>query len=541
MPRRPLLTLVALILAVAVRAEERKLNILFAFADDWGRHAGAYAKIDGPGGVNDVVRTPHFDQLAARGVLFRRAFVSAPSCTPCRSALLSGQAFYRTGRGSILQGARWDPAIPAYPLLLRDSGYHIGKTFKVWSPGTPADAPYGGQQHAYEKAGRRFNDFSEHVTAAVAKGTPLEEAKRALLEEVRANFRDFLAARPAGKPFCYWFGPTNTHRKWVRGSGLALWGIQPDDLQGKMPAFLPDVAEVREDLADYFGEAAAFDAALGVLLEELEKAGERESTLVAVSGDHGAPGFPHGKTHLYDFGTSVALAIAGPGVRGGRVVDDFVSLPDLAPTFLETGAVAAPELMTGRSLWPLLRAEKAGQIDPARDHAITGRERHVEIAREGLLPYPMRALRTDSHLLIVNFRPERLPAGDAYRLDGPNPPTAEQITENTMVTHPDEDAGPTKAWLVQNRADPRWKPYYDRAYGPRPREELYELGSDPHQVRNLAADPAHAATLDKLRQQLMDELRRTGDPRVVNDGAFFETPPMAGPLPDDVNKPKRVR
>src|ERR1700677_3271389 len=86
-------------------ADAKRPNILFAFADDWGRHASAYAKIDGPGGFNDVLHTPNFDRVANEGVLFRRAFVSAPSCTPCRSALLSGQHFWRTGRGSLLSGA----------------------------------------------------------------------------------------------------------------------------------------------------------------------------------------------------------------------------------------------------------------------------------------------------------------------------------------------------------------------------------------------------------------------------------------------------
>ncbi len=103
--------------ASAVAAEKRP-NILLAFADDWGRIASAYARIDGPGGINDVVHTPNFDRVAREGVLFRRAFVSAPSCTPCRSALLSGQHFWRTGRASILVGAVWDGSNPSFPLLL---------------------------------------------------------------------------------------------------------------------------------------------------------------------------------------------------------------------------------------------------------------------------------------------------------------------------------------------------------------------------------------------------------------------------------------
>ena len=79
----------------------------------------------------------------------------------------------------------------------------------------------------------------------------MEEAKEVLFDEVRTNFRAFLADQEKGQPFCYWFGPTNVHRKWTKGSGKALWGIDPDNLKGKMPPFLPDVHEVRQDLADY--------------------------------------------------------------------------------------------------------------------------------------------------------------------------------------------------------------------------------------------------------------------------------------------------
>lgn len=520
-------------------AETKRPNILFAFADDWGRYASAYAKIDGPGSINDVVRTPNFDRLAGRGVLFRNAFVNAPSCTPCRSSLLSGQYFWRTGRGAILQGAVWDPKIPTFPLLLKDSGYFLGKSFKVWSPGTPADAPYGGQTHAFQKAGGRFNQFSEVVTKLVADGKAVEEAKRELYDEVRANFADLLAKRESGKPFCYWFGPTNVHRTFIKGSGKALWGFDPDSLQGKMPPFLPDVPEVREDLVDYFGEIAAYDAGLGVLLDELQKSGELENTLVVVSGDHGAPGFPHGKCNLYDFGTRASLTIAGPGVKGGRVVDDFVNLPDLAPTFLEAGGVTPPDVMTGRSLWPILKSEKQGLVDDARTWVVTGRERHVEMARAGHLPYPQRCLRTPDFAFIINFRPERYPLGDLHQLDSDNPPSAELIAQTTFVTLPDEDASPTKAWIVTHRNDPKWKSYFDHAYGKRPREELFDLKKDPHQMRNVAADPEYATIVADLREQLLVELKRSGDPRLVDDGKFFETPPMAGPLPNDVPQPKR--
>ena len=516
-----------------VAETESRPNILFAFADDWGRHAGVYAVIDGREGINDVVRTPNFDRLAGRGVVFRNAFVNAPSCTPCRSSLLSGQYFWRTGRGAILQGARWDPAIPSWPLLLREAGYHIGKTSKVWSPGVPTDAPFGGQQHAYEQAGRRFNQFSQHASQMVEAGQKIDSAKDQLLDEVRRNFRSFLAARSEDRPFCYWWGPTNVHRKWIRGSGKLLWGLEPDDLQGKLPPFLPDVEEVREDLADYFGEIAAFDAGLGALVDELEQTGDLENTLIVVSGDHGAPGFPHGKCNLYDFGTAVPLLVAGPNVRGGRVVDDLVLISDLAPTLLEAAGVAIPQVMTAQSLWRSLQSESSGMVDHGRTHVLTGRERHVAMARKGFLPYPQRAIRTSDFLLILNFRPERNPLGDPYRLDGDDPPTEQEVAGSTFVTLPDEDAGPTKAFLVSSRDDPKWRTYFEHAYGRRPKEELYDLRSDPHQMRNVAAEPDYQEVLAKLRSKLLSQLQESGDPRMVDDGDYFETPPLAGPVPKE--------
>lgn len=512
-----------------IPSPDQRPNILLAFADDWGRHANIYAKIDGPGSVNDRVSTPNFDRIAQEGVLFRHAFVSAPSCTPCRSALLSGQYFWRTGQAAILRGAVWDGSQPSFPLLLRNAGYHAGATYKVWSPGTALVDPIGGPMYQYENCGRQFNQFSQHVSRRSEQGVGIESAKQELYSQVLGNFDDFLADRQPGQPFFYWFGPTNVHRKWVKGSGKALWNIDPDDLQGKMPPFLPDVPEVREDLSDYFGEIAAFDAALGVLLQRLQEIGELDNTLIVVSGDHGAPGFPHGKCNLYDFGSSVPLAIRWNGARPGLVIDDLVSLTDLAPTFLELAGATIPQPMTGRSLVRHLKSGKSGQVDPNWNEVLMGRERHVENARSDYSPYPQRAIRTHDFLYIINFRPERWPMGDPYRLESSDPPTAHELTEVTRTTLLDEDAGPTKAWLVGMRHQPEWRSHFDWVYGRRPREELYDLGTDPHQTRNVANDAVYAPQRKELEKRLLSELAATGDPRMIDNGRFFETPPMSGP------------
>lgn len=515
--------------AVEKSGKASRSNILFCFADDWGRYAGAYADIDSRPSPNQVVKTPNIDSVARQGVLFRNAFVNAPSCTPCRSSLLSGRYFFRTGRGAILQGAQWDSSIPSFPLLLKDAGYHIGETYKVWSPGTPNDAPFGAGAFAYEKAGGEFNNFSENVTKLTTDGMSLEDARKRMYANVKGNFDAFLAARPAGTPFCYWFGPTNVHRTWIKGSGKALWAIDPDSLKGRLPKFLPDVPEIREDFADYLGEIQAWDAGIGELLKKLDEIGERDKTLIVISGDHGAPGFPGGKCNLYDFGVGVSLIAAMPGQPGGRVVDDLVNLMDLAPTFLETGGVDAPEGMNGRSLTPLLKSDKSGQIDPTRTWVITGRERHVAAARDDNLPYPQRALRTNEYLYIRNFKPDRWPLGSPLKVTDTSAPSAEVLSNDTFAAFPDMDASPTKAWLVSHRHDPMWKWHYDYAFGKRPGEELYDLRADPDQMTNVAADAKYADVRKDLETRLMQTLTKVEDPRVTGDGLTFERPPFTDP------------
>lgn len=511
-----------LLALTSARAAEERPNILFVFADDWGRYASAYAATDGGSTLNSIVKTPNFDRVAREGVLFTRAFVNAPSCTPCRSALLSGQYFWRTGRGAILRGAVWDPAIPSYPLILQKEGWHIGFSGKVWSPGTPADAPYGAPANRFQKAGMDISGYGKKLMAA----TDRKAAHEAIMDQVAANFSTFRGAKQEGQPWCYWFGPTHTHRPFAAGSGRTVWGIEPDSLKGKLPAFLPDNDTVRSDIADYLGEVQALDAALGVLLGALEKSGELDRTLIVVSGDHGMPGMPRGKCNLYGFGTRVALAVRWPQrIPSGRVVDDFVNLMDLAPTFLDAGGLKPPAVMTGRSLLPVLASTKNGQVDPERSFVITGRERHVDSAREGQLPYPQRAIRTGDFLYIRNFAPDRWPMGQPAEAQ-PLPKDAEK---NTFATFADMDASPTKAWLIEYGQEEANRRFYELAFAKRPAEELYDLKKDPDEINNVAEDPAYAEAKAQLKARLMAELERTGDPRVTGDGSTYDKPPFAGP------------
>ena len=509
--------LILCLLTPLASAVEKKPNILMLFADDLGRYASAYSDPANPS-HNDLISTPTFDRIAKEGVLGKNVFVSAPSCSPCRAALVSGRHFFRNGSCSQLHykwtGEEADPwmQVKGYAKLLEAAGYHIGLTHK----NHVKNNPFGKQ---YRKAGRSVNSFSQFVSKE--KVEDHKAAKQKLYEECRKNFQSFLEKRKKDQPFLYSFHPTNPHRKWTRGSGKALWGIDPDQLKGLMPPFLPDVPVVREDLADYMGEGMAFDRCCEVLLQELEKSGELDNTLVIISGDHGAPGFPRGKTNCYDFGARVLFAARWPGkIKAGQIIEKPISLIDVAPTLLAAAGLPPEEGMNGENLLPALAS---GDHSELKGWALIGREVHVQEAREAQLPYPTRAIRTPDFLYIINFKPDRTPMGDLLQLATPGEPAFEEMEHNTRVTYADVDAGPTKAWMVQNRFDPKWEWHWKLGFGQRPGEELYDLSKDPHQIVNLARDPAYEKQRASLREQLMAELKANDDPRL--NGDQFDRPP----------------
>lgn len=483
-------------------------NILFLVGDDWWRTAGVYRDPRHPS-ANDVVRTPNIDRVAREGVLFRNAFMLTPSCTPSRATIATGCYSWRSGKTADLKGGSWkdheDPGdrLPGAGRMLESNGYLVRSTFKTldarWLGGPP------------KKRGISVRAQSK------------EDLTR-IHETARANLRSVLAEQKAGTPFFYVYGPTDTHRPWVRGSGRKLWNIDPDALKGRLPKFLPDVPEVREDFIDYLSEVQSLDLMVGAFLKELEKAGALDNTMIVLTGDNGVGGMPRGKCNLYDFGVQAPMMIRLPGAsKGGRVVDDFVSLMDLAPTFLEAAGIQPPQAMNGRSLMPLLTSSRQGVLDPSRDCVILSRERHVPEARAGSLPYPSRAIRTKDFLYIRNFKPDRWPMGDPIGLDGSGPePSSDELISNTMVTYKDHDASPTKAYFITHRKDPAIKPLYDLAFAKRPAEELYALGSDPDQMNNVAAEARYASKKKELAARLLKVMRDTGDPRLED---AFDHPP----------------
>lgn len=469
-------------ITVAQNLNKKRPNILFALADDWGwPHAGVYG--------DKVVKTPAFDRLAKEGVLFEHAFISSPSCSPCRNSILTGQQFYRLDQGANLHSTL-DVKHPNFMFIMRDAGYQIGHWRKAWGPGKES---VGG--------------YKEHPCGA------------------NIGFDKFMQTRDKDKPFCFWLGTSDPHRSYVKGSGDKS-GIDVDKVHA--PAFYPDDKEIRSDIADYYFEVQRWNNDVNNALKILEQAGQLDNTIIAMTGDNGIP-FPRCKGNLYDWGARAPLAIRwGDRVSPHRTITDFTSLTDLAPTFLQAAGVEIPKEMTGNSLLGILKSNGQGRIDNKRDFMVFGRERHVPAQKmPSIEGYPSRAIRTDNWLFIMNLKPDRWPAG-----------VSEGATHQ-INSFADCDNSPTKSVIKTCKDDPKRVRFYDLCFSKRPAVELYDCQKDPDQVNNLATDPAYGATIEKLQKQLVAYLKETQDPRFTDAPVKFDEYPYLGGRLHQQNLKKR--
>lgn len=447
-------------------------NFLLVITDD---QSWLHTSFDG----YPAVSTPNFDRIAREGIYFNHAYASAPTCTASRSAILTGQHFWRLGSAGVLWG-EFPASLTTYQKLLADHGYKTGYTGKGWGPGK---ALLG------NPAGPSYNQIRRDVDPAYS---PIDHV---------ANFRQFLQERKPGQPFSFWISPTEPHRPYQTGIGASSGEIDMARLQ--LPPFLPDTPQTRGDLADYLYEIQWFDRELGNILSLLAETGELDNTLVIYTSDNGMP-FPRAKSNNYEYGTHVPFAVRwGNGIPQHQDVSDFLSLTDLAPTFLELAGIPVPPAMTGRSFRSQLLAGKSGLIDSTRDAAFTGFQRHIGSARLDNKGYPSRAIHTGKFLYIRNLAPDRWPAG--------RPPDLDDI----------DDGSPSKNVLVLQRQ--RFARQWELAAGKRPAEELYAVDKDPAQLHNLANDPEYSALKATLAARLDKEMARTGDPWASGNGDSFDS------------------
>jgi N-sulfoglucosamine sulfohydrolase len=468
---------VALWAITSFAGEVQRPNILFCIADDASMKSfGAYGCT--------YIKTPAVDRLAREGVLFRNAYNCNPKCAPARACLVTGKYSWQ-----LKEACNHWPHFPEkfkyYPHLLLESGYRVGYTGKGWGPGT--------YDTEYNPAGPAFNKLK--LRPPYKSISPIDYA---------ANFSAFLDETKAEKPFCFWLGAKEPHRGYEKDAWKKAGRKLAD---AEVPPFYPDNDTIRGDLLDYANEVEWYDTHIGRALQSLEEKGLMDNTLIVVTSDHGMP-FPRVKGQIYEEGFHVPLIAFWKGViQPGRVVDDFVSFPDVAPTFMEVAGLNPHEQMTGKSFLDLLRSPKSGWIDPERDHVLLGKERH-DTGRSGEdgtdLSYPVRAIRTKDFLYVHNLEPDRWPVG--------NP---EHGLRNC-------DSSPTKSYLTDLEPGDAEYPYYEMSFGKRPEEELYQIVKDPDCMSNLAGNPEYAALKTQLREQMETELIAQADPRTLGQGDVFD-------------------
>jgi len=464
--RRLLLTatLLALCLSSAFQADAAsRPNVILFIADDvsWNDFR-CYG--------NTAARTPHIDRLAARGLRFTEAYLTASSCSPSRSSIITGRYPHNTGKAAELH-REIDARLPWFPMSLREAGYYtaiVGKHHMKSAPPAPDQAAL---PRAFDlvDSGQEPGNHGGH-----------------------GRWVRTIAERPVDQPFFCWFASLDAHRDW---DGDKEWDPdrygplhRPEDVI--VPPFLADDPATRRDLASYYNEVTRFDWHIGAVVTELERQGILDQTLLLVLADNGRP-FPRAKTRLHDSGMKTALVAHWPeGIPSpGGTTASLVSAIDIAPTILDITGVPPAETMQGVSFRPLFS-------DPAatvRRYAFSEHNWHDYEAHG-------RGIRADGFLFIRNHRPALAWQGPADSVRSPSHQTLRTLRQSGNLTVAQADV----------------------FLAPRPEVELYRTATDPDQLNNLADDPAFAEIRQNLDQLLADWSEATCDsvPRRLSADMF---------------------
>lgn len=320
MNRRQFPGTLAASLAGAAQAQplaRRRPNILYLHSHDTGRYVEPYGY---------DVPTPNLRRLASESVLFRQAFDAAPTCSPSRASLLTGQCPHRNGMLGLAHRG----------FSLQDYKRHMLHTLRA---GGEYRSTLIGIQHIAKDP-------------AVIGYDEIVPVKTTHAEFVAPAAVTWLRNAPK-QPFFLDVGFFETHREFPKP------GPEDDARFCLPPSPVPDTVKTRADVAAFHASVRTLDRAMGDVLSALASSGAAANTLVICTTDHGIS-FPEMKCNLSHHGTGVMLMMRGPGgFSGGKVCDALVSQMDLFPTLCETLDIAAPPWLEGRSLMPLIRGEKA--------------------------------------------------------------------------------------------------------------------------------------------------------------------------------------
>ncbi len=324
-------------------------NILYMHSHDTGRYVQPYGY---------AIPTPNIQRLAEQGILFRKAFCAAPTCSQSRASLLTGQHAHMTGMlGLAHRGFSLNDYSQHLLYTLRKAGYYSAL---VGEEHLARDHKTIGYDHVYPIEG-----FRAHIAAPIAID---------------------MLSRPRSQPFFLSLGFFETHREFLRP------GLDHDAKYSLPPAPLPDTPETRRDISAFKASAWDLDQGIGSVLDALDANGLSENTLVICTTDHGIA-FPRMKGNLTDHGIGVMLIMRGPGgFIGGKVYDALVSHIDLYPTICDLLAIEHPVWLQGTSLVPLIHDE----VDELHDAIFAEVTYHAAYE-------PQRAVRTRRWKYIRRF------------------------------------------------------------------------------------------------------------------------------------------
>ena len=446
-------------------ARPARPNIVWISNEDMSPRLGAYG--------DALARTPVLDRLARESIRYTHAFTTAPVCAPSRAAIITGMDQTAIGAQHMRTTEDRVPELPgpylavppfyvkAFPEYLRAAGYYTSNRAKT-------DYQFGVPFTIWDDLG------------------------------ANAHWRN---RADKTQPFFSVFNLEITHESRIFPSSPARKGkpLVTDRSKLQVPPYYPDTPLVREELARVYDNIADMDAQVGQILKQLEDDGLAENTIVFYWSDHG-DGVPRSKRSLYDSGLRVPLMIRVPRLAGsgdarpaqlpkpGSVNDELVSFVDLAPTVLALAGVEIPAHFQGR----VLVGPKAG---PPPDFVFGARDR-MDIEYD-----MMRSARDGRFLYIRNFAPELPYAGHIiYRNQ------SDIMQEWLRLQAERKLTGPAALWMRTSR----------------PAEELYDTKADPHQIHNLSGDPAHAATLARLRTAVTSWMARIGDQGLINEPEMIQ-------------------
>lgn len=401
------------------------------------------------------LRLPNQERLAREGMRFDRGFVTSSSCSPSRSSIITGRYPHNTGAEQL----HWP--IPEGTLtfveLLHDSGY--------WTAAA-------GKWHLGEAVKKHFDVVKEADVSGFQLPTGAAEKLGKFVQQMKGDARSgceqwvpTLKSRPKDKPFFLWLAALDPHRPY--DENIRETSYQPQDIV--IPPYVIDHPSVRKDLALYYDEIARLDDYIGRVLDELDRQGIADNTLILYMSDNGRP-FVRDKTTLYDSGIRTPWLMRWPrGIRPGNTTKSVVSAVDIAPTFLELAGFKPSILWEGHSFTKLFSNPKA----IIRKYAYA--EKHWHDYED-----QARAVRSERFKYIRNFYP-----------DLPLTPSADGVRS------------PMYREMIKLRDAGKLKPHQMTTFiTPRPEEQLFDCEVDPHELKNLADDPKYASVLSSMRAAL---------------------------------------